>query len=363
MSTPLVSICVPNLNTRPYLQPRMESILNQTNSDWEVVIFDNYSDDGSWEYFQEYRREPRIRLYQAPKEGMYANWNNCVREARGKYIHIATSDDVEDPRFQENLLNLLESNPDCPLAYCEFREIDSEGARFPDLPYLRNYLYESLPEGPERRPWEGEFLHAIALWPPWITMNAVLYRRELMEKTGPFPQHMRSMGDMLWGCRACLEGDLLFSPEIHALWRRHETQASPLNLPDPDDPTNSFMLVEEAQRCLSENLHRLPSHWMKIPHWRQHLQEFRYKDVRAKTGFDRGTLRRRPKRFARAALWFLKNQPDYFFSQMLSGLPYRKDIFDTWLGFRESLATKPALFDMPAPTPLSPSATTLEAVR
>ena len=56
---PKVSICVPNLNTRPYLPERFETIFNQTFQDWELIVCDSYSDDGSWEYIQELAaREP-----------------------------------------------------------------------------------------------------------------------------------------------------------------------------------------------------------------------------------------------------------------------------------------------------------------
>ena len=74
---PKVSILLPNLNNRPYLDERMASIMAQTFEDWELVIVDNYSDDGAWEFFQQWQtKDPRIRLTQAPRDGMYANWNN-----------------------------------------------------------------------------------------------------------------------------------------------------------------------------------------------------------------------------------------------------------------------------------------------
>ena len=49
---PVVSICLPNLNNRPYLEERLQTILAQTFSDWELIVYDNYSDDGAWELLQ-----------------------------------------------------------------------------------------------------------------------------------------------------------------------------------------------------------------------------------------------------------------------------------------------------------------------
>ena len=68
--SPTVSICVPNLNTRPFLRERFHTILDQTFQDWELLVYDSYSDDGAWEYICEIAaREPRMRAWQGPREG------------------------------------------------------------------------------------------------------------------------------------------------------------------------------------------------------------------------------------------------------------------------------------------------------
>jgi len=59
---PIVSICLPTLNARRYLAPRMESILTQTRTDWELIVCDSYSDDGTWEYLQQFKDDSRVRL-------------------------------------------------------------------------------------------------------------------------------------------------------------------------------------------------------------------------------------------------------------------------------------------------------------
>ena len=98
MTSPLVSVCLPNLNTYPYLRERVDTILAQTYENWELVISDNHSEDGAWEFFQDLaKQDPRVSIAQAPREGLYPNWNQCVRRARGEYVYIATSDDGMAP--------------------------------------------------------------------------------------------------------------------------------------------------------------------------------------------------------------------------------------------------------------------------
>jgi glycosyltransferase involved in cell wall biosynthesis len=104
---PLVSICLPTLNARRFLEPRMQTILAQTLADWELIVCDSFSSDGTWEYFQQFKQDPRVRLYQVPKEGLYAGWNECLRRCRGEYVYIATADDTCKPELLEKMVAAL----------------------------------------------------------------------------------------------------------------------------------------------------------------------------------------------------------------------------------------------------------------
>ena len=74
--TPQVSVVMPNLNNRRFLPERLDSIVNQTLTDWEAIIVDSYSDDGAWELIQAYAaRDRRFRIAQAPRDGIYPNLN------------------------------------------------------------------------------------------------------------------------------------------------------------------------------------------------------------------------------------------------------------------------------------------------
>src|SRR5688572_20016405 len=105
MSHPRVSICLPNLNTRRYLPERIETIVGQTYPDWELIVSDNYSDDGAWEFFEALAsKDPRVDAAQAPRQGLYANWNRCIERARGEFVYIATSDDTMAPDCLEKMV-------------------------------------------------------------------------------------------------------------------------------------------------------------------------------------------------------------------------------------------------------------------
>lgn len=228
MSVPLVSICLPNLNTRPFLEPRMESILAQAMADWELVVCDSHSDDGSWEYFQKFQDDPRVRLVQVPREGVYAGWNECISRATGKYVYIATSDDTMTRDCLAKMCAALERNPGCDMAICGLQIIDENGQSIPSL-WQESPIHQFL----------GGYLDVQHIrYPPfdaivscgwdttYLSTTQVLTRRTLFETFGLFCVEFGSWGDFEWNIRTGLVAARIHVPEVLATWRRTPTQAT-----------------------------------------------------------------------------------------------------------------------------------------
>src|SRR5438132_5350203 len=92
---PLISICMPHLNSQPFTEERMQTILNQTIRDWELIVVDSDSNDGSREILENCASsDPRIRLIQGPRDGIYTNLNRALKLSKGEYVYIAMSDDT-----------------------------------------------------------------------------------------------------------------------------------------------------------------------------------------------------------------------------------------------------------------------------
>src|SRR5215813_1838494 len=148
MTSPLVSVCLPNLDNLPFLQERIDTILGQTLTDWELVVSDNYSQDGAWEFFERLaRQDSRVSIAQAPRHGLYANWNACIRRARGEFVYIATSDDGMAPDCLEKLANALIANEQCDVAHCHLVVVDEAGQPMPGHRAMAHGLFRrSAPE-------------------------------------------------------------------------------------------------------------------------------------------------------------------------------------------------------------------------
>lgn len=128
---PRVSIVIPAFNAAPYIEAAVESVLAQTYSDFEVVIADHSSTDGTWEILQRYASHPRVRLARTPTGGgAEANWNRVSQLARGEWIKLVCADDVIYPALVEVQMSAVDSAPDGVVLVASPRDVvDANGSR------------------------------------------------------------------------------------------------------------------------------------------------------------------------------------------------------------------------------------------
>ena len=113
MSEPQISVVMPVYNREQYLKESIESILNQTFTDFEFIIVDDQSTDSSWQIIQEYaNKDSRIvAVKNTGKKGCYSARNFGHRLAKGKYIAVMDSDDIALPERLRTQLEFMEQHP------------------------------------------------------------------------------------------------------------------------------------------------------------------------------------------------------------------------------------------------------------
>lgn len=110
-ASPLVTFYVPVYNGAAYLRDALDSILAQTFGDWECILIDDHSTDGSAAILEDCR-DPRFRRYRQPANMNVANASNlAIRLARGKYLARLDQDDVAVPTRLEQQVSFLETHP------------------------------------------------------------------------------------------------------------------------------------------------------------------------------------------------------------------------------------------------------------
>lgn len=128
-AVPLVSIGMPVYNGENFIREAIDSILGQTFQDFELIISDNASTDGTEAICREYAaKDQRIRYCRnAQNLGAAPNYNIVVTYAKGKYFKWASHDDILAPEFIEKCVEALENNPSVVLVYPRVSIIDKCG--------------------------------------------------------------------------------------------------------------------------------------------------------------------------------------------------------------------------------------------
>lgn len=251
---PLVSILLPTLNGREFLEERVASILNQTFQDWELIIADSYSDDGTWEYLNEIQKKKyRISMYQIPK-GLYQAWNFCLSKAQGTYVYIATADDSMRLDCIEKMVDALETHPECGICDSVLKLIDSEGNEIKESSdsFVAHYWHFDFPRDQKhiRNKPHDYFLH-LGGKTVYTSITQILIRKSLFAKAGIFPTDCGCSADFQWGMRAALNTNIVFLPEKLASWRIHFKQAT--SSTDAEQINRNFsLMLKMAEQCISE---------------------------------------------------------------------------------------------------------------
>jgi len=119
MRSPLVSILIPVYNREKLVKEAIESAINQTYKNIEIIVVDNKSTDNTWEILKEYTsKDKRIKIYQNESNiGPVLNWKRCIELARGEYSKILWSDDLIADTFIEKTLPYLIKYQDVGFTY------------------------------------------------------------------------------------------------------------------------------------------------------------------------------------------------------------------------------------------------------
>jgi glycosyltransferase involved in cell wall biosynthesis len=123
---PKVTVAIPTYNRAHYLKEAIESVLNQTYTDYELLVVDNASTDNTEEVVKSFN-DKRIKYIKNEKNiGMVNNWNKCIDLAQGKYLIIFHDDDIMKPELLEKEINILNRYDDVVIVATNVTLIDED---------------------------------------------------------------------------------------------------------------------------------------------------------------------------------------------------------------------------------------------
>jgi glycosyltransferase involved in cell wall biosynthesis len=245
MGAPKISILLPCLNARPFLEPRIDSLKAQVYSDWEAIVLDSGSSDGSWEFFKSIASaDPRFRLYHVPREGVYAAINRGLQLATGELLHFATCDDTMSPEFLARMVAALGQCPDAGIAVCDVilinRKSDELSAHDLAGHLSRGAIKRLLAHGNVGSAFPGEEVQQEINYRPaphdcvmhffgrsvYFSLTQLLVRTSLAKAADPFETTVGSVADFGWLLRLTSLTGTIHLPQKLATWRFHGDQLS-----------------------------------------------------------------------------------------------------------------------------------------
>lgn len=214
---PLVSICIPVYNRVQYIGETIESILKQNYRNIEIVVQDNASNDGTWEFLQQMAdKHPQLSIQQNKTNvGMISNWNLALNRAGGEYVGWLSSDDMIEQHFVD----------DCVKTFSQ-HQVDVVTTNFfimgNDSKTVRR---KKIPAGVYR-----EFYDKL-LWNPMLfTINFTLFTRQTVNSLSVngklLPKNLITFDYELWFRLALSGRTVYYLTEPLGCYRIHENNES-----------------------------------------------------------------------------------------------------------------------------------------
>jgi len=187
-SKPLVSVIVPVYNHANFLRDRIDSILNQSFRDFEIIILDDTSMDNSYKVAMSYNWHPSISIHKNEHNSgsPFVQWQKGVKLATGKYIWIAEGDDMADPDFLKALLPAF-NDEEVVISYSASHRINEDGEVYENH-YLNVGHYDNL-NYPKVK-WENDYINsareevinAISIRNTIPNVSGVLFKAQAIKK-------------------------------------------------------------------------------------------------------------------------------------------------------------------------------------
>lgn len=211
---PLVSFVVPCYKLGHFLTKCIDSILQQTYDEFEILILDNCSPDNTPEVAASFG-DPRVKhIRNEVNLGHVRNFNKGITLARGKYVWLISPDDwVRGANALAHYVDLMERNPGVGFTFCRAREV--QGSKEIGLATWTNL-------GEQDQIWEGHTFLMRLIQGNCVVLSAAMVRKECYEKLGMFSLEMPHANDWYLWCLLALHYEVGYVAEPSLYVRMHE---------------------------------------------------------------------------------------------------------------------------------------------
>jgi glycosyltransferase involved in cell wall biosynthesis len=207
---PLISVVIPTYNRERFIVEAVQSVFDQTYTNWEAIIVDDGSKDATREVLSEFMSDPRVHYYYQENQGQSVARNHAIKKAKGDFICFLDSDNKWLPEKLSVSVRAALSNPDADIIYGDNITIDIDG---------KEISRESM------KKFSGHITDLL-LRDNFISMNSTMTKRECFETLGAFNEKDRLAEDYELWLRMSTKYKFLYVPEFMGYYRVMEDQLS-----------------------------------------------------------------------------------------------------------------------------------------
>lgn len=220
MTGPKLSVCIPVYNGQEFIKETIDSVLQQSFKDFEIVVVDNQSTDNTVSIVKSYS-DPRIKLFINDSNiGMIPNWNKAMEHATGKYIKILPADDFIYPGCLEKQVKIMEADTHEKIAMVGGRRniIDETGKILFNRGFTKTECEVSGFAAINKNVRSGGNIIGEG--------GALIFRKNILQKTGNFNSDIFYVLDLDLWYKILLHGNYYALPDIVSSFRVSKSSAS-----------------------------------------------------------------------------------------------------------------------------------------
>ncbi|MEP5614130.1 MAG: glycosyltransferase [Cyclobacteriaceae bacterium] len=232
----LVSVCLPMYNGEKYLRQSLDSIVNQSYQNLEILVVDDCSTDNGPSIIGEYqRKDSRIRLIRNERNlGLVGNWNKCISEASGEFVKLQFQDDMMMNDTIEKMMMMAEKEGvNVVLTDREYTyENDINVFYEEELPRLSDHFKQNAVIKPA---FITDLLLSIGTNHNFMGEPIIgLVRKEVFDSWGLYDDAFKQIGDFEFWIRLGLNENVGFIPERLNIFRVHDDSETVRNARAPE---------------------------------------------------------------------------------------------------------------------------------
>ncbi|RCJ35195.1 hypothetical protein A6769_19090 [Nostoc punctiforme NIES-2108] len=266
MTEPLVSIILPVYNRKKYLAQAIDSVLQQTYQNWELIIADDHSSEDTKDLLQKYAALPKVNIYYNPQNiGLFANLNQAIKHCNGEYITIICTDDFFLPHCLETNINAIQQYSEANLILSSTYSVNADGEI---LPNAQNFYYDYIAKETQILQPEQSVPLLLRFGSINGNITAMFFKKSLQKRVGDFRADWRHAADWEWIYRVACCSPILISRVNVAAIRVHEEQLSVAN------GKNLSTSIEGSEMVKMLLANPYVRNLKSAPNWASHIMQF-----------------------------------------------------------------------------------------